>query len=494
MQRRFKLTVQIVVEALLLLAVTLGTLAYFSHQVLRKEAVRDAEQTLEGTMQNIDNLLLGVEQATGNIYYDLLEHLDDSARMYTYSRRLVESNPHIDGCAICFKPDYYPGKDLFMAYVHRKSAAPEDQSNLVTSAIFTDRPYTEQVWYAEPMKTGQIGWKDPLKDKDTENEPLVTFCLPFSDKSGERVGVIAVDVAIRQLSQIILETRPSENGYAVMLAHNGSYIVHPDEQKLMHPNLISHKEWDVDFSENEAAEVMLSGQSGMREFKRKDGDWYVFFKPFRRVDWEGRANVSIRWSVGVVFPGKDVFGRHNALLCQVLVIAILGLLLFFVLCSWIIRRQLNPMRQLADSAQHITEGNYNEMLPFTRRRDEIGLLQDRFKIMQRSLQKQVDDLKEETQRLTQYGDMLRSAYDKMIETDRTKTAFLHYIVDQMIVHTEAIDKSAGKLYNDYQELDPQEVAQQVDTIQRKSQAVVGITEFIGHFAETEPRKEENGHE
>ena len=61
MQRRFKLTVKIVVEVLLLLAVMLGTLAYFSHQVLRKEAVRDAEQTLEGTMQNIDNLLLGVE-------------------------------------------------------------------------------------------------------------------------------------------------------------------------------------------------------------------------------------------------------------------------------------------------------------------------------------------------------------------------------------------------------------------------------------------------
>ena len=43
--------------------------------------------------------------------------------MYTYSRDLVLSNPYIDGCAICFKPGYYPGKDLFMAYVHHKKAA-----------------------------------------------------------------------------------------------------------------------------------------------------------------------------------------------------------------------------------------------------------------------------------------------------------------------------------------------------------------------------------
>ena len=127
MQGKHRLNIQIVVEALLLLSVMLGILAYFSHRALRQEAMLDAEQTLEGTVQSIDNILLGVEQATGNVYYDLLQHLDDPDRMYTYSRNLVESNPNIVGCTICFKPGYYPGKDLFMAYVHRKSSDPEDR-------------------------------------------------------------------------------------------------------------------------------------------------------------------------------------------------------------------------------------------------------------------------------------------------------------------------------------------------------------------------------
>lgn len=93
MRKETRHNVQMVGEALLLLVVTLGVLVYFSHKVLREEGVRNAEQTLEGTMQHIDNILLSVEQATGNIYYDLLQHLDEPERMYTYSRELVLSNP-----------------------------------------------------------------------------------------------------------------------------------------------------------------------------------------------------------------------------------------------------------------------------------------------------------------------------------------------------------------------------------------------------------------
>lgn len=64
MRKETRHNLQMVGEALLLLAVALGILAYFSHKALRQEGVRNAEQTLEGTMQHIDNILLSVEQAT----------------------------------------------------------------------------------------------------------------------------------------------------------------------------------------------------------------------------------------------------------------------------------------------------------------------------------------------------------------------------------------------------------------------------------------------
>ena len=490
MQKKVRLNVQVAFEALLLLAMTLGILAYFSHMALREEAIRNAEQTLEGTVQNIDNILLSVEQSTGNIYYDLLKHLDDPDRMFTYSRALVESNPNIVGCAIAFKPGYYPDRDLFMAYVHRKTSPTHGHSNLETSETFANRPYTEQIWYSEPMKTGEVGWIDPLKGMDTEdNEPLITFCLPFTDGGNERVGLIAVDVSINQLSKIILAAKPSANGYSVLLGHNGAYIVHPDKEKLSNPMIFSQKEQNVDPSEIEAAETMLAGKRGMKEFRRGNSDWCVFFKPFERVRWEGRSVGAIGWSVGVVCPEEDIFDTHNTLLFLVVTIAIVGLVLFFVLCSWMIRRQLKPLRRLTRSAQHIADGNYNESLPYNDRHDEIGLLQEQFEQMQRSLQQQVDELEDDTAQLQQHGDMLRTAYDKTLESDEMKSSFLHYMTKQMAVSTESIDGSVTTLCNNYHYLSQQQKERQVDNIERRTQTIVELLNHIAHFTESNTKKE-----
>lgn len=488
MLNRFRLNIQVFSEALLLMVVTLGILAYFSHKALKQEALRNAEQTLEGTMQDIDNILLSVEQATGNIYCELVEHLDEPDRMFTYSRELVKSNPNINGCAIVFKPGYYPGKNLFMAYVHRKSSTPEDNTELETSETFAGRPYWEQTWYTKPM-TGWTGWIDPLKGAETETEPLISFCLPFNDKNNQRVGVIAVDVSLHQLSKIIEAAKPSANGYCVLLARNGHYIVHPDKEKLLNASIFSQKRKNADPTETEAAEAMLAGEQGMKEFRMDDSDWCVFYKPFERVNWEGRTSGKNGWSIGVVYPEQDIYDTHNTLLYLIAGIAIAGLLLFYLLSTWIIRNQLKPLKQLAKSAQHIAQGNYNEMLPYTERRDEIGLLQERFEQMQNSLRDQVAEMEEETAQLRQEGDMLRAARDKAIETDNMKTTFLHFVTLQMSTPVEVIDSSVTTLCNNYHDISQQDVDRHVDNIQRKSHAMVELLNFMAHFTQDETGKE-----
>ena len=487
---RVKLNVQIVLEALLLLIVTLGTLAYFSHRALHQEAMRNAEQMLEATVQDIDNILLGVEQSTGNIYYDMLEHLDNPDRMYTYSRSLVESNSNIVGCAIAFKPGYYPGKDLFMAYVHRKSSSAKGKSELVTSDTFADRPYTKQAWFSESMKTGKVGWIDPLKGDDTENEPLACFCLPFSDSHQVRAGVLAVYVSINRLSKIILAAKPSENGYSVLIANNGSYIVHPDNEKLRNPMIFSQHQLQASPQELEAAESMLAGESGMKEFERDGSDWCVFYKPFERVEWEGRSSGSMGWSVGLVYPESDIIGTHNVLLYLVAAIALVGLLIFFMLSRWIIRSQMRPLKHLEYSAQNIADGNYNEVIPTSDRQDEIGVLQNRFTKIQKSLRFKTEELEDEAKQLNHEGNMLSAAYDKAVEVDGIKASFLHYMTTQMSAPVEDIDSSVTSLCNNYRDLSKPEKEQHVDTIRRKSLKMVELLDLLSHFTENNARKED----
>jgi methyl-accepting chemotaxis protein len=253
--------------------------------------------------------------------------------------------------------------------------------------------------------------------------------------------------------------------------------------------MYSQKEHGVDVTELEAAKAMLSGESGIREFRRGNDNWYVFFKPFERVNWEGRSSAELGWSVGVVYPENDIFSIHNILVYLVVGIAIAGMLVFYLLLNWIIRRQLKPLIRLTKSAHYIASGNYSESLPYSDRLDEIGLLQNQFCDMQRSLQGQVDELEEETKLLKRQDDMLRAAYDKTVEGDKMKSSFLRYITNQMAEPMKSIDNSVTSICNNYQNISKEEMDQLVDNIQRQNQTMTNLLNPMAHFTKSDTGKE-----
>ena len=52
-----RLSLMLVCAIALLLIASLAVMFHFSRQALKEEAVRDAEETLEGTVRQIDNVL-----------------------------------------------------------------------------------------------------------------------------------------------------------------------------------------------------------------------------------------------------------------------------------------------------------------------------------------------------------------------------------------------------------------------------------------------------
>ena len=485
-----RLNLTIVIETVLLLLLSLAVILYFSRQALLGEARRDAEQTLDGTMQHIDNVLMSVEQSSYNIYKDLQEHVDDPERMFTYSHRIVETNPFVVGCAIVFKPGYYPGHDLYMAYIHRKgsSITTDEKSEFEVLHKYTNRPYTEQIWYTEPMAKGKACWVGPLKNEYAEDEALITFCLPSYDK-GECVGAVATDLSIGLLSQIILSAKSTTNGYCVLLNSKGSYIVHPDEEKLKKKTVFGQTLIDNPEAQ-EAASAMLSGESGYRPFHLDNKSWYVFYKPFDRDTTCGVPMEKLGWSAGMVFLEDDILGDYKVLIYLVIGITIFGLLMFFGLCRLLIRHQMKPLLMLTRSAQRIAEGYYDETVPNAQRDDEIGQLQDHFQKMQLSLAAKSEELEQLTQRLKKRGEDLRKAYGQAQGSDRMKTTFLHYMTTQMTVPADLIERSVMKLVNNYDSIRAKEADYEVGVIKKQSGVVLDLLEHMVEALQIEAEESE----
>ena len=482
-----RISLMVVSAITLLLMASLAVMFYYSRKAVKEEAIQMAQQTLDGMVLTIDNILLSVEQTTGNIYFNMMPNINNPDLLYTYTHRLVESNPLVTGCAIAMKENYFPDRQYFMAYYHRTktdSIAYSDEPILL-SETFDHSHYTEQLWFTEPMKSGKVGWMKPLVDNNSVDDPVITFCLPIHGSDSKPVGVLGVDVSLSLLSRIMSISKPSPNSYCTLLDRDGSYIVHPFANKLMRKTALAHSEE----SAKKAAQAMVAGGSGYMPFTINGTKLYVFYKPFKRMAVSARVTNELGWSAGIVYPEDDIFGDYIRLSYYVIAIAVCGLLLLYLFCRLIIHRQLKPLLMLGDKAQRIAQGNYDEPIPQSWRKDEVGRLQANFKQMQQSLSANISDLEQLKNDLQERGDHLRQAYTQAEKADRIKTTFLHNMTNQMIPLSDAISQDVNELCNAGCNGENTDATQLVNDIQQKGNTIASLLKDLLNISDDEVRKE-----
>lgn len=474
-----RLSIMIICEVVLLLSVSLAVMLYFSRQALKKEVILNAEQTLEGMSRHIDNVLLDVEQSAGNIYYEVLTHLNEPERMRTYCAKLVECNPYVAGCAIAFKPNYYPGREQMMVYVYRKGGFRDVDTPgpLIVTDKFGNMPYTEQEWFTVPMTTSRVIWTDPLEGEEAGGE-LLSLCIPITDSKNEIVGVMAVDLPITTLSQAVLDPKSLTNNYGVLLGSNSSFIIHPNPKLLNGKSVYElAKEKGITTME-EVTDAMMAGETGYRWVEFNGKEQIVFFKPFKRDNVPGRSNEKLNWSVGVVYSKADIYSSFNQMSWVTLAIAIFSLSLFFMLIRMTTRRQLKPLKELNLAAQRMAEGNYSDPIPETKEGHEIGHLQQQMRIMQQALATKESEDAMLIEQLEERNKALRKAFRQTEDADHVKTTYLHYISNQMTVPTEVIDRSVTHLCNNYKEISVQEANCEVETIKKQSNKLLELLNYM----------------
>ena len=481
-----RLSLLVVFAIAILLSLSLIIMLHFSRQTLKQEALQSAEQTLEGMIYNIDNILLSVEQTTGNTFFSMAAHMDDPDMMFTYAKKLVETNSYVAGCAIAFKEDYFKGRKEFMAYVHHADSAGVAYADLDIERddMFAETSYTEQRWFTQPMATGKAEWMNPLRGMTTNEEPIFTFCLPLPGPDGKPVGVMGVDVSLSLLSDIVDAATPSENSYCTLIDDDGTFIVHPNTQKVLNKTALTLNEQ----SAKDAAQAMISGGTGYRPFCLDGKDYYVFYKPFKRETVFSQPTDELGWSAGIVYPADDIFGEYKRLAYYVLAIAIVGLLLLFIIICAGIHWQLKPLNMLTEQAGRIAKGNLDEPIPDSRREDEIGRLQSNFKTMQQSLAATIGELEQLTTEMKKHGEELRIAYEKAQKADRMKTAFLHNMTNQMLEPSKAISRDVEALCN-INGKEQQRTAQVADDIQGNGTTIAELLNNLLNMSDEDIRKE-----
>ncbi|MBO4822047.1 MAG: SpoIIE family protein phosphatase [Prevotella sp.] len=422
---------------MMLLAMGLAAwLIYEAATELVKEEEYSVHKAYQDTnIQEIRRIISDVYLGASNHVPEIEESLGNPDRLHTLMERVVEQNTRIHSCGLSFVADYYPQKGhWFCPYAVRR-----DSAHIETMTIGdATHDYLKAEWFIEALEKNEPYWSKPFFDSTDSITPLVSYLIPIHDKKGRIAAVLGADLSLEWLSEkmekadweiygkewggvqqeeaktrkVNSEKKLERKPYSFIITGDGTYLVHPDKERVIHKNFLSYANESPDTADNHVAYMMMAGEKGSFGMEEYDSDYattmdlegkevYVFFAPIKYTDW----------SLATVVPSFNIDIIALAVGIVLMFLIALGLLVSFLVSRFVIRRATKPLKQLALTAEEVAKGNFNTQLPVIKHHDEVGLLRDSFDDMQQSLTKYVDELKHTTASKAAMENELQVAHD-----------------------------------------------------------------------------------
>ena len=253
-----------------------------------------------------------------------------------------------------------PGNLYFISF--------SDQYYLEPTRFKPNYDPTQRGWYVGAMETDDFYISDPYVDAKTKSI-VITISKAFKTLEG-RKGVIASDIQINYLLDLISSVEVGEGSYVFLMDQENNIITHqneefkPSEEQVMNVN---------DILNGKLITVMESDQIDLRDRQVKDYDGvnrFFFFGDVLESDWKVGVAVSVGHTMGVI---------DNAIYYTILA-TIIVLAISIVLSLYISNSITKPIVKTVAIAENI--GNFNLLDEINekdlKRKDEIGQMYQSF--------------------------------------------------------------------------------------------------------------------
>ena len=304
----------------------------------------------------------------------------------------------------------------------------------------------------------------------TSNEDAAYYVCKSVSINKKAIGFISGAVSHSRLSEAIDAIKVGENGYAILLAGDGTIMSFPNHEIVMRENFTRiNAEYK---GLPEIARSMVAGESGTGWVYAPSGDELMVYSPVNGTPW----------SMAICVPSAQVYATSRSLTFIMFCFA-LGIALVLILTSGIsVYRMLKPLRILDRNLNGIASGNAD----LTQRikvqsHDDIGSVTVGFNTFVEKLQNIMKDVKASRNDLSDAGAEMR---DGISENTRSVSDILSNIesVQNQIGHQSAsVDETAGAV---------NEIASNIESLERMidtqsrgvAEASSAVEEMIGNIA------------
>ena len=399
-----RLTWRIMLRMTIIMGIPVLVVFWLVFGLVTMGAIAISERILKGEKEEVRRISSDIYVASTNTAPIIMENLQDPDKVRDIINRMLRINPYMRSCGIYFIEGYYPQKGrLFAPYASRRDSIVKESQD----ASDQGNDYVKDKWFKDAIASKNGYWAKPFHDNDSAKTPLVSYLLPIRDKRDSAVAVLGVDLSLEWLNEKIqfitptkndsVEWKANHNFYYYITDSTGTFLAHPETKRIANEQIehFRKKIEDVEdgylsIDDSKADEYLMDGEKAIicRQ-KVKYTDWTIAIViPEFIIDL-----------VGYIIGGFSVF------------FIVLGLLVVYFFGRRSIKKAVQPLQQLAMTADEVAKGNFNTALPEVKTHDEIHQLRDSFGQMQLSLTQYVEDLRSATAQKAAMENEMKVAHD-----------------------------------------------------------------------------------
>ena len=359
MKKHERNAVIILAIAAMLLLIIFVSQFWFAHRGITSRANTSARNELDIKRLNIERKLARVETAIDNMEWAVEDNLSNPDVMFDVVLKIVKSNKDIVGCGISFLPNFYPSKGRwFEPYAVRRSDGHYETMQLGSA----DHDYTQLQLYTATIEGDSCLWSEPYLDKDGARMMLTSYTHPIRDKQGRLVAVLAADVSLDWLNDVVNAHHVYPTSINLVLSKVGCLMVCPTESLVLRRTIQEVSRNVEDTTIHEVNRNMLAGEEGHRIIINRDGvKKHVFYVP---------VGCNTGWSMAVVCADKEIYHHLRQQGLYMTILMVLGLLIIAFIIQRMIRniyriQTINNEKERIGNELRIASAIQNGMLPKT---------------------------------------------------------------------------------------------------------------------------------
>lgn len=403
------LNIKIIVILIIFLVIGMGALSYLINNNVRQEVTKLSRDRNNETVSTLETAINGFLNESGNLL-KIAANVDSVKKVEEKSLKRY------------FAESLKVHSEIRSIYLGTEKGEMLDVPKDDLGDNYDPR---QRPWYQKAIKSNELIWTESYIDLATE-EIIITAAKKVKDDRGNQVGVVAADISLKTVSDLIAEKKVGKTGYAFLINQEGKIIAHPDHKLIK-------EQYDMGniLDTNKA----LSGNNSFLEYEDNDEKYLASYAYIPKLKSSVFAQVTL----------DEAYEANRLILRTIISYSfIIVILLVLVLSIFIKKNIINPIQNYEKKMELVANGDLNVSLD-TKRKDELGIMAEVFNKMVAELRNLVNNIMGTSEEISETSSHLESSSKEVGATSKQVAMSIQEVANGAEKQSQNIDQVSEKI-------------------------------------------------